>query len=126
MNDTTGGASESFPRGVSDPFCPVGCPIETPTDHRLLWHLEAVLAVDAPTGSRLDHVRRDLRRYLNERCDHHWHFSNDEDDVSAHWQCLWCDDVRRWPNGLSDPAAPAAKQRLTVRRTAALLVPRQD
>lgn len=86
-------AARLFPRGVGDPFCPDGGRIRTPTDHRLLWHLETVLAVDARTGSRLDEVRQDLRRYLNARCDHHWHEYEGDGDIPAHWQCLWCNDV---------------------------------
>lgn len=101
MNEPTNGYA-TFPRGVSDPFCPDGCPITTPTDHRLLWHLECVLAVDAPTGSRLDEVRQSLRRYLNQTCQHHWHHSNAEGDIDAHWQCLWCNDVLWHPDQPGD------------------------
>lgn len=92
-------AARLFPRGVGDPWCPNGGRIATPTDHRLLWHLENILAVDAPIGSRMEDVRRDLRLYLNTRCDHHWHRYEGDEDTPAHWQCLWCNDVLWHPEG---------------------------
>jgi hypothetical protein len=82
----------AFPRGVCDPLCPQEHAIETTTDHRLLWHLESVLAVSGTTDYLRD-VGRDLHRYLNETCQHHWHEYAGDDDIPAHRQCLWCNDV---------------------------------
>lgn len=113
-------AARLFPRGVGDPFCPRGGHIKTPTDHRLLWHIESFLAVRAPMGSEIEDMRRDLKRYLNARCYHHWH----EDEYEGHrfWQCLWCNvvedflpdkgqscdpeqDIEMWPVATSEAGA---------------------
>lgn len=101
----------TWPRGVTDPHCAQGHHVETPADRRLLWHLEGQISTYAPHGSALDRLARDLRQYLNETCQHHWHEyepePGNENDVPAHRQCLWCNDVE-WckPNG---PAAPPAR-----------------
>lgn len=83
----------AFPRGVSDPLCPDEHVIDTTTDHRLLWHIEGVLAVNARWDSPLGELQRDLRRYLNTSCQHHWHDYEAGGDIPAHRQCLWCNDV---------------------------------
>lgn len=80
-----------FPRGVMDPFCPREHVIETTTDHRILWHLEAELALSGDPRMRAAGVN--LRRYLNVACQHHWHDHDPEPDVSAHRQCMWCHRV---------------------------------
>lgn len=82
-----------LPRGVVDPRCSRGARItETTTDHRLLWHLENWMAVCAPQGG--GDMRTTLRRYLNETCQHHWHYSPAEEGFTPQlWQCLWCYDV---------------------------------
>lgn len=87
---------DRFPRGVLDPFGPNGEVIFTPTDRRMLWHVEGVLAV-AGTNDTLRNLGRAIHAYLNETCVHHWHdYTPDpanENDVPAHRQCLWCNDV---------------------------------
>ena len=70
-----------------------GEPDPTSQDRRWLWRLENTLAVDAPLGSRLDQLGRDLRQYLNETCEHHWHAYESDEVVPAHRQCSWCNDV---------------------------------
>lgn len=92
----------AFPRGVSDPRCPRGEPIDTTTDHRLLWHLESVLAVSG-TNDYLRDAGRALARYLHATCQHHWHDYEGDETVPAHKQCLWCNDVI-WAAVLSDSA----------------------
>lgn len=94
-------AARIFPRGVGDPWCPRGGRIQTSTDHRLLWHIENVLAVSA-TNDTLRELQSDLRRYLNTRCDHHWDRYEGDAGIPEHWQCLWCSDV------LWSPEVPAA------------------
>lgn len=89
-------AVTAFPRGVADPECPRGHVIETTTDHRLLWHLENTLAV-AATNDTLRETARDLRRYLNETCQHHWHEHAAEGEIPARRQCLWCNVVTLEP-----------------------------
>jgi hypothetical protein len=80
-----------FPRGVLDPTDPDGVPIATPTDHRLLWHIER--SISAPMGSDLELLCKELRRYLNATCQHHWRPYSGDDQIPAHMQCLWCCDV---------------------------------
>ena len=99
---------EGTPRGVTDPRAPNGDPIETPTDHRWLWHIETESAVTAPMGSSLARLRDRLRAYLNETCQHHWvHYDGDnqsEDGISEHDQCLWCCSVE-WAADRAEPEA---------------------
>lgn len=83
---------ENWPRGVTDPYCPLGHLIETPTDHRLLRHIEGWLAVRA-TNDTLRQMATDIHLYLNETCRHHWHEYEADADIAAHRQCLWCHDV---------------------------------
>jgi len=87
-------APGDWPRGVVDPACPSGHRIETPTDHRLLWHLENEISAYATT--EVDHqLARRLREYLNATCQHHWHYSEADEDYPAHRQCLWCNVVQQ-------------------------------
>lgn len=120
MNSNTGAAEsdwrDNMPRSVLDPCGPRGEPITTPTDRRMLWHLENVLAVSVAYDSELGQLARDLRRYLTETCEHHWldydesrwqHPDTGEvqDVIPVHRQCLWCHDVE-W----AADAAPEAGQ----------------
>jgi hypothetical protein len=86
-----------MPRSVVDPFDAHDQPVFTSTDRRMLWHIESTLAACAPIGSRLSQLAGDLRSYLNATCEHHWsEYQPDpenENDVPAHRQCLWCHDV---------------------------------
>lgn len=81
-----------MPRSVTESFCPRDHFITTPTERRMLWHLEGVLTVSA-TNDTLRGVARNLRAYLTETCEHHWHEYRAEGDIPAHRQCLWCCDV---------------------------------
>lgn len=96
---------DRWPRGVLDPYCPDGHLIDTPTDRRLLWHLEGWLMVRATTDEQRQ-MASDIQQYLNETCVHHWHGyapdPNNEHDVPAHKQCLWCNDVE-WRGEVSTP-----------------------
>lgn len=65
----------------------------TPMDRRWLWRLKGALAVSAPMGSYLRDLADDLRQYLNETCEHHWHEHKGDDIIARHRQCLWCADV---------------------------------
>ncbi|WP_395109819.1 hypothetical protein [Actinomadura sp. SCN-SB] len=86
-----------MPRSVLDLYCPSDHLVTTPTDRRMLWHLESELAV-AATNDRLRRLASDLRRYLNDTCAHHWHEREAEAGIPAHRQCLWCSDVE-WIGG---------------------------
>lgn len=92
---------ERFPRGVLDPTDLDGVPIATPTDHRLLWHIESALP-GAPNGSQLDRLRQELRSYLNDTCQHHWRPYAGDEVIPAHTQCLWCCSVE-WLDDVSLP-----------------------
>ena len=87
---------DRMPASVTDLFNPNDELVTTPTDRRMLWHIESVLAVNAG-NDRLRQLGRDLRSYLNETCGHHWSEyrpdPTNEDDIAAHRQCLWCHDV---------------------------------
>lgn len=83
----------TWPRSVTDGACPQGHAIEATADRRRLWHIESVLSVRARTEDERA-LARDLRRYLNRTCEHHWHAYPAEGDIAAHRQCLWCCDVR--------------------------------
>jgi hypothetical protein len=94
---------EHFPRGVLDPFGPSGEPVFTPTDRRLLWHIEGVLAVSA-ANETVHSLRLALYRYLCETCEHHWRESGEDvarhpdtgevqSVIPAHRQCLWCSEI---------------------------------
>jgi hypothetical protein len=96
---------EVFPRGVLDPFGPSDEPVFTPTDRRLLWHIQYEL----PSTGYLGRLRLALYRYLCETCEHHWrdyaasedrHPDTGEllDRIPAHRQCLWCSEVE-WRDG---------------------------
>lgn len=111
--NTTGTWREHFPRGVLDPCGPDGEPVFTPTDRRMLWHLEGVLSAAAGGGGDL---RLALYRYLCETCEHHWRdYEVSEwrhpdtgvvmDRIPAHKQCLWCSEVE-WAQ---DPAPEATE-----------------
>lgn len=79
-------------RIILDPNGPSGQPISTPADRRWLWRIEGFLAVMANTGLQRA-LARDLRQYLNETCEHHWHDCAADEVIPAHRQCLWCCDV---------------------------------
>ncbi|TDX84942.1 hypothetical protein [Amycolatopsis arida] len=80
-------------RIILDPHDPDGVPIDTPRDRRWLWRIEATLTTGATTDQqRL--LARDLREYLRETCEHHWRPYSGDEHVSAHAQCLWCNQVR--------------------------------
>lgn len=87
---------DHFPRSVLDPFCPSGHVVAESIERRMLWHLEGVLAVSA-TNDTLRLIARNLRDFLDETCQHHWHeYAPDpanENDVEAHRQCMWCNRV---------------------------------
>lgn len=76
---------------------PDGEPIPTPLDRRWLWRLEMFLAVSGTTDTHRA-MARDLREYLTETCEHVWQGYEAEDDLPAHRQCLWCNDVQ-WEGG---------------------------
>jgi hypothetical protein len=111
MSDTeTPTWREIFPHGVLDPYGPDGEPVFTPTDRRLLWHVESSLAVLATTPALHD-LRLAVYRYLCETCEHHWRDYGAEagewrhpdtgevmDSIPAHRQCLWCSEVE-WAGG---------------------------
>lgn len=88
--------SDNMPRSVLDLYCAQDHVVTTPTDRRMLWHIEGQLAV-AATNDTLRELALHLHRYLNETCAHHWHEyepdPDNEHDVRAHRQCLWCNDV---------------------------------
>lgn len=94
-----------MPRGVLDPHCPHGEPVATPTDRRMLWHLEGLIAV-AATSDMLRQAATDLRAYLDETCEHHWHDYEGDDVIPAHRQCLWCDTAQPLERA-HDPALAA-------------------
>ncbi len=72
--------------------CPRDEPDATTMDRRWLWRLESFLSV---SGTRPIHqqMASDLRQYLNETCEHHWHDWDAEVGIAAHRQCLYCHDV---------------------------------
>jgi hypothetical protein len=79
-----------FPRGVRDPLGPDGEPITTPTDRRLLWHIEGALSVLA-TSDHIRELQNALVAYLHETCQHEWRATWCGDDAfPPHRQCLWC------------------------------------
>jgi hypothetical protein len=98
---------DRMPRSVVDPFDAHDQPVFTPTDRRMLWHIESTLAVFAPVGSRLARLAGDLRSYLNATCEHHWHeYQPDpanENDVPAHRQCMWCHDIEWFGGDTEEP-----------------------
>ena len=87
------------PRSILDPFTPRGDLVTTPMDRRWLWRLEGTLAVCA-TNDTLRQLARDLSQYLCETCEHHWQAYEGDDDIPAHRQCLWCNDVE-WAGDLA-------------------------
>lgn len=89
MTDTT--IPDAFPRGVTDPFCSQGHVVETPTDRRLLWHLELELSQSGDV--RLREQGLTLAGYLASTCEHHWHDYAGDPNILAHRQCLWCSHV---------------------------------
>lgn len=83
----------TLPRGVFDKYGPDGELIQTPTDHRMLWHLENRLAL-APSTPYLQEAYSLLLAYLQGNCQHHWReYEAEEGYCEAHRQCLWCNDV---------------------------------
>lgn len=77
------------PRSVTDDLTPSGDEVHTPTDRRMLWHLELALT-HAPVGSYLAEKGATLRAYLHDTCQHHWERWPGDDQLEAHRQCLWC------------------------------------
>ncbi len=89
---------------------PDGEPCATPADRRWLWRLESALAINAPSGSTLSVLGRDLRQFLNETCEHHWRVYDNTgsgDWIASHRQCLWCSDVE-WKAADGSYSAEAA------------------
>lgn len=88
----------SRPRQVFDPNGPGGEPIETPTDHRMLWHIHDRMATMAQ-HDRLRELYTFLGEYLRENCQHHWRDyptccePPKPDCYPPHRQCLWCNNV---------------------------------
>lgn len=68
------------------------CADPTPQDRRWLWRLESFLAINGTTPGHRD-MGGDLRQYLNETCEHHWHTYDADAVIPAHRQCAWCSDV---------------------------------
>lgn len=88
----------TLPRGVFDKYGPNGEAIETPTDHRLLWHLENRLAL-APDTPCLRETYSLLLAYLQGNCQHHWlEYEAEAGSCEAHRQCLWCNTVLGHPD----------------------------
>ena len=54
-----------------------------------------------PTSQDRRWLGRDLRQYLNETCEHHWHTWDGDEDIPAHRQCSWCCDVE-WQQEVAD------------------------
>lgn len=73
-------------------LCSRGEPDATSLDRRWLWRLEGFLSV---SGTNEDHhaMARDLKAYLYETCEHHWHGHEADPDIPAHKQCLYCNDA---------------------------------
>jgi hypothetical protein len=105
VSETVTDWREFFPRGVLDPFGPSDEPIFTPTDRRMLWHLQ----YEMPSAGPLGDLRLALYRYLCETCEHHWNECGEDvarhpdtgevlDVLPAHRQCLWCNEVE-WADG---------------------------
>jgi hypothetical protein len=69
-----------------------GAPCFTTTDRRWLWRLEGFLAVHA-TSEAHRQMAADLQIYLHETCEHHWNDYAGDEEIDAHRQCLWCNDV---------------------------------
>ena len=88
----TGDWRDRAPHSILDLFTPRGDLVTTPMDRRWLWRLEGTLAVSA-TNDTLRQLARDLGQYLHETCEHHWQPYAGDDDIPAHRQCLWCNDV---------------------------------
>jgi hypothetical protein len=77
-------------------LCSNGEPDDTSVDRRWLWRLENFLAIHGTNDDQRD-MGTDLREYLNESCEHHWHSYSGDPDIPAHRQCLYCHDVE-WCN----------------------------
>ena len=82
-----------LPRGIFDQYGPGGEKIDTPTDHRMLWHVRDHL-LGATMSPYLREVFDFLNDYLAATCQHHW-LSRDADPgyCDAHRQCLWCNQI---------------------------------
>lgn len=87
---------QNVPASITSLVGPRGEPCLTPVDRRWLWHLENSLSVVATTEYQRE-ILHDLRQYLHETCEHHWgrDWPGDE-DIAAHRQCLWCNEVEWW------------------------------
>lgn len=79
-------------RIILDPNDALGNPLDTPIDRRWLWRIEGLLAV-AATNDALRQLAADLSAYLHETCGHHWRHYDGDEDIPAHDQCLWCNEV---------------------------------
>ena len=83
----------SLPGGVFNKYGPDSEEIETPTDFRMLWYLENVLAL-GPQTEALKDAHSLLLAYLQGNCKHHWRgYGAEEGYFGAHLQCLWGNDV---------------------------------
>lgn len=96
MNDELAAAALSaFPRGVTDPFCPVGHVVTETPDRRLLWDV----ALRVAAVSFLHEQARALLIYLTATCTHHDHHHPGDGGLPAFRQCLWCDRIE-WSDDL--------------------------
>lgn len=88
-----------LPRGIFDRYGPDGEVINTPTDHRMLWHVrDHLLSVSVPYVREIFEFLND---YLAATCQHHWkNYEAEPGYCEAHRQCLWCNDVI-WLGGVS-------------------------
>jgi hypothetical protein len=84
-------------RIVLDPLGPHDEVMTTSMDRRWLWRIEGLLAVSATCDAQRQ-LTADLRAYLGETCEHHWRDYAGDDDIPAHRQCLWCNEVE-WADG---------------------------
>lgn len=73
-------------------LCAEGGTDPTSQDRRWLWRLENFIAVYG-TNEGQHSMGRDLRQYLHETCEHHWHGFEAEAGIPAGRQCTWCSVV---------------------------------
>lgn len=84
-------------------LCAQGDPDPTTQDRRWLWRLESFLAVYG-TNDTLRGMGADLKQYLDETCEHHWHHDEVEgpERMEAFRQCSWCYDTEFFPPTLTE------------------------
>lgn len=101
---------DTFGLGVRDPICPREHLIDTTTDRRMLWHLAHELS--AGTTERQREFGRAAETYLHATCVHHWHEWRGDEEIEAHRQCLWCNDVQWRSDDPVDPWSDATPERV--------------